>query len=127
MNDIENITYPPISPQRGTRSSREHKNAPDWMADDFRKLWEWYPTGEAAMHSKRGNKQRAIRAWDKLHPSPELVDTIAAALSRQAVSREWQDGVGIPHLSTYLNGYGWEGWETEEAGETGKDPSLRSG
>lgn len=110
-NDNKIIIYPPIVPQRGTRPRNEHKDAPDWLPDDFRKLWEWYPTGDVAMHRKRGNKQKAIRAWDKLHPSPELVDLIAAALARQAQSEEWQEGVGIMHLSTYLNNYGWEGWE----------------
>lgn len=106
-NDKRDIILPPIAPRRGARA-KVHKDAPDWQPEMFLKLWVWYP------HEKRGNKQRAIRAWDALHPSPELVDTIAAALEAQSRTDEWQRGVGISHLSTYLNGYGWEGWEDGE-------------
>ena len=104
---------PPYNPPKGGRARRsDHKDKPDWEPEAFEKLWQWYP-GDPERHAKRGNRQRAIRAWDKLHPAPELIDTIAEALSRQAASDEWGEGVGIPHLSTYLNGYGWEGWESQ--------------
>lgn len=109
-NDTREERTPPYSPPRGTRRRNEHKDAPDWMPEDFARLWLWYPTGDKAMHPKRGNRQKAIRAWDKLHPSEELIDVIAHALGRQAKSEEWREGVGIPHLSTYLNNAGWEGW-----------------
>jgi len=108
-NDLDNSNNkPPVVPQRGTRS-RDHKSTADWASNRFEQLWLWYP-GDPERHAKRGNRQRAIRAWDKLRPDDELIETIAAALARQARSDEWQEGVGIPHLSTYLNGYGWEGW-----------------
>lgn len=97
---------PPIVPPRGTKA---HKTRPDFSPERFASLWGWYP------HDKRGNKQRAIRAWDALRPDDALVDTIGRALMRQARTDEWERGVGIPHLSTYLNGYGWEGWEEAEA------------
>ena len=115
-NNINNNT--PHSPPKGGRakSSREYRSEPEHRPGDFAKLWEWYPTGETAMHPKRGNKQKAIRAWDKLHPTPELIRTIAKALARQAESEEWQRGIGIPHLSTYLNNAGWEGWEEDADG-----------
>ena len=109
--NVKNIKHSPYSPPRGTRS-REHKKTPDYRPEAFEKLWTWYP-GDPDRHSKRGNRQRAIRAWDKLMPSAELIDTMAEALARQARSDEWRDGIGIPHLSTYLNGAGWEGWESE--------------
>ena len=112
---IERI--PPYNPPKGGRRSagakNEHRDAPEWKPEAFVKLWAWYPTGEKAMHSYRGGKQRAIRAWDKLHPDDAMIDTIAEALARQAASEQWKEGVGIPHLSTYLNGYMWEGWEEE--------------
>ena len=107
MNN-NNINNPPYSPPRGGRS-RDHKKTPDHAPEMFEKLWLWYP-GDPERHSKRGNRQRAIRAWDRLRPDDGLIDTIAGALARQAKSEEWQEGVGIPHLSTYLNGFGWEGW-----------------
>ena len=106
----KSIEYiPPIVPQGGRRRKDIHKDAPDWEAERFAKLWSWYP------HDKRGNKQRAIRAWDALHPDPDLIDTMAKALEAQSRTDEWERGVGIPHLSTYLNGYGWEGWTDAEA------------
>ena len=108
------LEQPPYSPPKGTRpAKREHKSAPDWKTEDFEKLWKWYPNGELPRIANRGNRQKAIRAWEKLHPDDELIGTIAEALARQAASEQWREGVGIPHLSTYLNNYGWEGWEDE--------------
>ena len=109
------LEQPPYSPPKGARSAkREHKSAPDWKADDFEKLWKWYPNGELPRIANRGNRQKAIRAWEKLHPDDALISTIAEALARQAASEQWREGVGIPHLSTYLSNYGWEGWERDE-------------
>ena len=100
---IEHI--PPIVPQGGRRRKPEHKDTPDWEPERFAKLWQWYP------HDKRGNKQRAIRAWEQLHPDRDLIDRMAEALQAKSRTEEWKRGVGIPHLSTYLNGYGWEEYE----------------
>ena len=100
---IEHI--PPYSPPKGGRRDKVHKDAPDWEPERFLKLWQWYP------HDKRGNKQRAIKAWDALHPDRDLIDTMAEALQAKSRTEEWKRGVGIPHLSTYLNGYGWEEYE----------------
>jgi len=91
-NNINNI--PPIVPQGG-RQRREPKKAPDWKPERFEKFWRYYPRGEA--------KQAAIRAWDKLKPSDELIDQMAIALKRQMASEEWQRGIGIPYASTWLN------------------------
>ena len=110
-----NLDIPPYSPPTGGRSAkRVHKDTPDWKGLEFERLWKWYPTGETPRPAPRGNRQRAIRAWEKLHPDDALIGRIAEALARQARSEQWQEGVGIPHLSTYLNGYGWE--EAEEDG-----------
>ena len=114
-NDIKDINVlPPYSPPKGTRRAAEHKDTPDWKPEEFEKLWKWYPNGELPRIASRGNRQRAIRAWDKLHPDDAMISVIAEALARQAKSEQWKEGVGIPHLSTYLNGYGWEGWEQDE-------------
>ena len=87
----------PISPQGDDVCVSEPKHKPE----RFSKLWSFYP------HSKRGSKQRAMRAWDKLKPSDELIDTIAKALMRQLRTDEWSRGIGVPHLSSYLNGRLW--------------------
>lgn len=106
-----NLEHTPYSPPKGTRG-REHRKTADWKSEAFEKLWAWYP-GDPERHGKRGNRQRAIRAWDKLMPTDHQISVMAEALARQAKSEEWLEGIGIPHLSTYLNAAGWEGWESE--------------
>ena len=49
-----------------------------------------------------------MKAWDKLKPSDELIAQMGRALRRQKAWDEWQRGIGIPHLSTYLNQRRWE-------------------
>lgn len=90
---------PPKAPQGGRRS-REPKKEPEWCPERFAKFWTFYPRGE--------NKQAAIRAWDKLQPSDELIDTMAQALKRQVASEDWMQGIGIPYASTWLNQRRWE-------------------
>lgn len=102
--DISNkdLSNPPKAPQGGRRSrgaKKEPKKEPDWKPERFAKFWEYYPRGEA--------KQAAIRAWDKLQPSDELIDTMAQALKRQVASESWQQGFGIPYASTWLNNLRW--------------------
>ena len=84
------------------RTSRRSapKDAPDWKPERFAGFWEYYPRGES--------KQAAIRAWDKLQPSDDLIDEMAKALRRQMESDSWQAGVGIPYASTWLNNRRWE-------------------
>ena len=94
---------PPFDPPQ--ENSRAHKDKADYRPDRFASLWNWYP------HDHRGNKQRALRAWDNLRPDEQLMDVIGRALMRQSKTDEWQRGIGIPHLSTWLNGSSWEGWE----------------
>ena len=112
-NGEENNIYinnnPPISPQGDDVCVSEPTHKPE----RFSKLWSFYP------HSKRGSKQRAMRAWDKLKPSDELIDTIAKALLRQLRTDEWSRGIGVPHLSSYLNGRLWlDAEEIDEAPAT---------
>lgn len=97
--DLSLKNSPPKAPQGGRRS-REPKKQPDWEPERFENFWKYYPRGE--------NKQAAIRAWDKLKPSSELIDTMAQALKRQVASEGWKQGIGIPHASTWLNNRRWE-------------------
>ena len=102
QQNIINNNIPPKAPQGGRgggRSKRrtEPKPAPDWKPERFAGLWELYP------HEKRGNKQAAIAAWDKLHPSDELIAELGKCFRLLMASEQWQAGVGIPHLSTWLN------------------------
>lgn len=90
---------PPKAPQGGQSSRRasEPRAAPDWKPDRFEGLWQYYP------HKYRGSRQAAIRTWDKLRPSDDLIAEIGHCLKRLMASDRWQDGVGIPHVSTFLN------------------------
>ena len=99
---INNINNPPIVPQGGRRKKDEPKRQPDWKPERFSGLWDYYP------HDKRGNKQKAIAAWDKLKPSDDLINDIGRRLKRLMASESWQEGVGIPHVSTFLNQRRWE-------------------
>lgn len=85
--------------KKSSRRRKSPKSAPDWKPERFAGFWDYYPRGE--------DKQAAIRAWDKLQPSDELIDEMAVALMRQVASESWQDGVGIPYASTWLNNQRW--------------------
>lgn len=105
-----NINITPSSPPEGesaaaagkkpARRRRTPKEVPDWKPERFAGFWGHYPRGE--------NRQGAIRAWDRLKPSDELIDTMAHALRRQMEREVWQRGIGIPYASTWLNNRRWE-------------------
>ena len=84
---------PPKAPQGA-------ESVPAWKPDRFAGLWDYYP--------RHTSKQAAAKAWEKLKPSDELIAEIGKALRRQKACDEWQRGVGIPYLSTYLNQRRWE-------------------
>lgn len=73
-----------------------------WMSERFDGLWNYYP------HDKRGSKQRAVKAWNQLRPDSETIDDIARGLQYLQGTDEWQRGIGIPHVSTFLNNRCWE-------------------
>lgn len=101
IKDLPNI--PPIIPQGGSAKKQkrgEPKNQPDWKPDRFAGFWDFYP--------RHMSKQAAIKAWDKLKPSDELIAVIGKALKRQKASEDWQNGIGIPYASTYLNNQRWK-------------------
>lgn len=115
--DLSNI-YPPISPQGGTRKRRNAttnapKDAPDWKPERFAGFWAYYPA------LRRKDKQKAIRAWDKLKPDDALISTIAQALKRLKASDDWKQGVGIPYPATFLNNRRWEDAAELGAADTG--------
>jgi hypothetical protein len=116
--ELSKDNNPPISPPAGgdppadppkkpKNRKRDSKAQADVLPDRFEKFWTFYrenvPQGVSA-----GNRQKAIRAWDKLAPDDNLVNTLAAALRKQVKSQVWKSGVGVPHASTWLNNRGWE-------------------
>lgn len=93
---------PPQVPHGGRRArSPEWKEAPDWKPERFARFWSFYP------REGRKDKQKAIRAWDKLKPDDATLKLMANALIKLKESDEWQRGIGIPYVSTFLNGHRW--------------------
>lgn len=129
-NNINN--NPPIAPQgaQGVSSgaSRRHrddyKSQADHLPERFEKFWKFYCDSIPDDRRKAGNRQKAIKAWDKLSPTPGLIHTMALALAEQIKGQSWQEGIGIPHASTWLNGHCWEdptGAGSTEAPQARKD------
>ena len=123
--------YPPVSPPEGdcsasdetprqkpkntNRRDRGNKLQPDVLPERFEKFWNFYrshvPDGVSA-----GNKQKAIRAWDRIAPDDALVDTLASSLYAQTKTHAWKSGIGVPHASTWLNNRGWDDdWGSQNA------------
>lgn len=98
-NPPEGDAAPAAKPKPKKRKPRQGKSTPEHAPERFEQFWEFYPGG--------GSRLKAVAAWDALAPSDELIDEMARALKRQKASRQWQEGVGIPHASTWLNQRRW--------------------
>lgn len=82
---------PPKAPQEGAA----------WKPDRFLGFWNFYPVHKS--------KQAAIRAWDRLKPSDELIALMGKALARQKAGEEWtREDARIPYAATWLNQRRWE-------------------
>jgi len=108
---------PPKAPQ-GAGADYVPKKAPAWKPERFARFWNFYP-----LHK---SKQAAIRAWDRLKPSDELLAVIGRALERQIAEKAERGEEWKLHASTYLNNARWTD-ETELAApegpqDAGRDP-----
>lgn len=104
VDQVSVINNPP-TPQGGNggrRRKREPKEVPDWNPERFAGLWAYYPS------KGKKDKQSAIRAWDELRPDDPLIAKIGQAIKKLKASEEWQRGVGIPYVATFLRGRRWE-------------------
>lgn len=111
----------PAPKPKGRRKPCRGKSVPEHKPERFEQFWAYYPGG--------GSRLRAVAAWDNLAPSDELIDEMARALRRQKASRQWQDGVGIPHASTWLNQQRWtdklpEPPQPQGSGKWAPDPEV---
>ena len=68
----------------------------------FEEFWKAYP--------KKQGKAGAEKAFIKLSPPDELLDTMLKAIASQAKSEQWlkDSGQYIPYPATWLNGKRWE-------------------
>jgi hypothetical protein len=69
---------------------------------DFDTFWNAYP--------KKQGKEKARQAWAKLNPNHTLNILILTRLEQHKASEQWQreNGMYIPHASTWINGKRWE-------------------
>lgn len=102
---------PPKAPQ-GAGADFVPKEAPDWKPDRFSRFWKFYP-----LHK---SKQAAIRAWDRLKPSDELLAVIGKALKRQIAEKKTLGEEWKIYASTYLNNARWTDEPDEHPG-TGEE------
>ena len=108
LNNTQNNT--PLTPQGGKRGKGAAKDAPEWKPDRFAGFWDFYPS------KGKKNKQGAIRAWDRLKPSDDLIREIGQALIKLKATDEWQRGVAIPYAATFLNNSRWRDADSLEGG-----------
>lgn len=79
----------------------------------FDLLWAQYPKKQA--------KAAAIKAFDKLAPSAELLDDLLQAIAKQRTWPQWtrEGGQFVPMLATWINNRRWE----DELARHGHEPS----
>jgi uncharacterized protein YdaU (DUF1376 family) len=72
------------------------------LTSAFASFWDAYP--------KKKNKGIAEKAFAKVKPDAELLQTILMAVEGARQSADWlkSDGQFIPHPATWLNARGWE-------------------
>ena len=85
----------------GALPLRELFRGDTWREDPYFWLfWQMYP--------RKIDKDRARRAWKKLHPARAMANAILEGLRRWKKCDQWQEERFIPHPTTWLNGRRWE-------------------
>lgn len=88
----ETVRDTPLPPKGGARRKSAEED-PEGFA-------EWY-----ALYQRKDARTAAVKAWRNLAPSPELQETMKAALRRW----RWNpDRERNPHPATWINGRRWE-------------------
>ena len=128
-----NIYNPPKPPQGGTcagdkpkRRRGTYKAQADILPERFEGFWKFY-RGICPGGVNPGNRQDAIRAWDKIGPDDALATRMGKALLRQSKSEAWARGMGVPHASTWLNKAMWEDDWGGPAAEAPPETDRREG
>lgn len=103
------------APKPRPKRARQKKSVPAHAPERFEQFWEVYPVG--------GSRLKAVEAWDALAPDDALIDTMARALKKQMASRQWKDGIGIPHACRWLSNQRWTDKLPEEPRERGPGSS----
>lgn len=85
------------NPNRNPSSGGRKESALDELFDLF---WNVYPRKES--------KPNARKAFDKIKPDRELVETMIQSVQRWKMSQQWQDSQFIPYPASWLNQRRWE-------------------
>lgn len=103
---------PPIVPQggQGGKKKRSPKSVPQWKPERFEKFWAYYPRHE--------DRVSAVREWDRLKPSDELIDAIARALLWQTKTEDWP----APYACRYLRNQRWLDEPPKPKGQAPRTP-----
>jgi len=115
-NDIK------IEQNESKASKKEKRLAKADTAMRFIRFWAVYPRKQA--------KQLAVKAFEKLNPDDQLVETMIQAVVRQSKTEQWKKDGGqfIPMPSTWINQRRWEDEVTAATSEktvTAQDYSQR--
>ena len=92
--DLINPHSPPMG-DKPQRKKRRTKSVPIWKPERFEKFWAFYPRHE--------DRISAVREWDRLKPSDQLIDEIARALLWQTKTPDWP----VPYACRYLKNQRW--------------------
>jgi len=87
-------------------------------SQNFDIFWKAYP--------KKKSKGQAEKAFEKVNPDEQLLQTILNAIDQAKQSDDWQKAGGqyIPYPATWLNVRGWED-EIRKGGQGGQDGKPR--
>lgn len=91
-------TTPLLENSKTNEPTRSRKPSNTTVLDGFDTFWVQYP--------KKVAKKDARKAWDKIKPSEELLNTMLAAIEAQKQSKQWIEGY-VPNPATWLNGERW--------------------
>ena len=107
-------TKPEDKPKPRTKRTRKKASVPTYAPERFEQFWQAYPGG--------GSRLKAVEAWDALAPDDALIDEMARALKRQIATRQWREGIGIPHACRWLSNRRW----TDKIPEAPSPPQASS-
>ena len=85
------------NPNPNPSSDGRKENALDELFNIF---WDVYPRKESKLNAKK--------AFDKIKPDRDLVDTMIQSVQRWKMSKQWQDSQFIPYPASWLNQRRWE-------------------
>ena len=97
---MDSCAYVPYLPGRIATEHRVKEDAMTgrrWADEAFEAFWASFP--------RKVGKLAAKREWDRIRPTPEVVEAMAKALEWQM--EQWDDPQYIPHPRTWLHQGRW--------------------